>query len=30
MKSDWLALTAVFFIVFFVMLWVWLITGGAV
>jgi hypothetical protein len=28
MKSDWLAMSAVFCIVFVVMLWVWLITGG--
>jgi hypothetical protein len=28
MTSDWVALTAVFCIVFVVMLWVWLITGG--
>ena len=28
MKTDWLALSAVFAIVFFVALWVWLITGG--
>jgi hypothetical protein len=28
MKSDWLAMVAVFCIVFMVMLWVWLISGG--
>ena len=28
MTSDWLAMGAVFCIVFIVMLWVWLITGG--
>ena len=28
MRSDWLAMGAVFCIVFIVMLWVWLITGG--
>ena len=28
MKSDWIAMTAVFCIVFIVMLWVWLISGG--
>jgi hypothetical protein len=28
MKSDWIAMVAVFCIVFVVMLWVWLITGG--
>ena len=28
MRSDWLALTAVFCIVFIVMSWVWLIAGG--
>ena len=30
MKSDWVALIAVFCIVFIVMLWVWLISGGVV
>lgn len=30
MKSDWIALVAVFCIVFIVMLWVWLISGGVV
>ena len=30
MKTDLLALIAVFCIVFIVMLWVWLITGGVV
>jgi hypothetical protein len=30
MKSDWVALVAVFCIVFIVMLWVWLISGGVV
>jgi hypothetical protein len=28
MRSDWLAMVAVFCIVFMVMLWVWLISGG--
>jgi hypothetical protein len=28
MKSDYLAMVAVFCIVFIVMLWVWLISGG--
>jgi len=28
MTSDWVAMIAVFCIVFVVMLWVWLITGG--
>jgi hypothetical protein len=28
MKSDWIAMGAVFCIVFVVMLWVWLISGG--
>jgi hypothetical protein len=28
MKSDWLAMGTVFCIVFIVMLWVWLISGG--
>jgi len=28
MKSDWVAMGAVFCIVFVVMLWVWLISGG--
>jgi hypothetical protein len=28
MKSDWIAMGAVFCIVFMVMLWVWLISGG--
>jgi hypothetical protein len=28
MRSDWPAMVAVFCIVFVVMLWVWLITGG--
>ena len=30
MKSDWIAIIAVFCIVFIVMLWVWLISGGVV
>ena len=30
MKSDWIALTAVFCIVFMVMLWIWMISGGVV
>jgi hypothetical protein len=28
MRSDWIAMVAVFCIVFMVMLWVWLISGG--
>jgi hypothetical protein len=30
MKSDWVALVAVFCIVFMVMLWMWVISGGVV
>jgi hypothetical protein len=30
MKSDWVALVAVFCIVFMVMLWIWVISGGVV
>jgi len=28
MKSDWVAMGAVFCIVFIVLLWIWLISGG--
>jgi len=28
MKSDWVAMIAVFCIVFIVLLWIWLISGG--